>query len=320
LEHDLKKCLITGIAGFVGNYLREEVLRQENAIELHGVQRSGERIKDRKAARTFISYELDIRDTMTVSNLIEKIQPDVVYHLAAQPFVPKAILDPWGTLDINVKGTLNILEALRKVGKNVRMVYVSSADVYGKQLPETMPLKEDTIPNPVNPYSASKLSAETYCRQFTAYAENIDVMIARPFNHIGVGQRLEFVVPNFCSQIATSIKNKESTMKVGDLSSTRDFLDVEDVVRAYTFLAQSGIPGEVYNICSGNEISIQNVLEKIIHIAGANVNIEIDPERIRPVETPRLFGDNHKLKELGWKPNISLDVSLAKIYSWINSL
>ncbi|MCC5815428.1 MAG: GDP-mannose 4,6-dehydratase [Leptospira sp.] len=316
----MKKCLITGIAGFVGNYLREEVLRQDRTIELHGVQRSGERIRDKKVAKSFHSHELDIRDSMTVSNLIEKIQPDVVYHLAAQPFVPKAILDPWGTLDINVKGTLNILEALRKVGKHVRMVYVSSADVYGKQDPKNMPLREDTIPNPVNPYSASKLSAETYCRQFTAYAQNIEVMIARPFNHIGVGQRLEFVVPNFCSQIASSIKNNESTMMVGDLSSTRDFLDVQDVVRAYTYLAQSGLPGEVYNICSGQEISIQDVLEKIIKIANANVTVKIDPERIRPVETPRLFGDNHKLNKLGWKPEITLDASLSKIYSWINSL
>jgi GDP-4-dehydro-6-deoxy-D-mannose reductase len=312
----VKKYLITGIAGFVGTYLKDEILKNDSNFEIHGIHRSGEVGRSKQ----YVSHELDIRDTVTVSSLIESIKPDVVYHLAAQPFVPKAILDPWGTLDINVKGSLNLLEALKKLERPVRMVYISSADVYGRQSPENMPLSENTAPNPVNPYSASKLSAEVYCRQYAAYSENLDVMIARPFNHIGIGQRKEFVVPNFCSQIVDALLDKDRKIHVGDLSSTRDFLDVRDVVRAYRVIAESGTSGEVYNICSGLEISIQFVLEKLIEISGAEISIQIDSNRIRPVETARLFGQNGKLQELGWEPKFPLEKSLNEIYSWIKSL
>jgi GDP-4-dehydro-6-deoxy-D-mannose reductase len=311
----VKKYLITGIAGFVGNYLREEILREEPNLEIHGLHRSGEK----GSSKDYIAHELDIRDTATVSSLIETVQPDVVFHLAAQPFVPKAILDPWGTLDINVKGTLNILESLLKNNRPVRMVYVSSADVYGRQSSGDMPLSEGTPPNPVNPYSASKLAAEVYCRQYSAYSDLLQVMIARPFNHIGVGQRQEFVVPNFCGQIVQAAKDKDPKIHVGDLSSTRDFLDVRDVVRAYRVIAKSGKSSEIYNICSGNEVSIENVLETLIKISGQTIRIEKDPDRIRPVETARLFGMNQKLKNLGWEQKFLLEESLKEIYSWIKS-
>lgn len=316
----MKKILITGIEGFVGNYLKNFLILDNKDWELHGVLRSGEKSRNHYTEQDYISHEMDIRDTITVSNLIQEVQPDVVYHLAAQPFVPKAILDPWGTLDTNVKGTLNLLEALRHLDKPVRMVYVSSADVYGVQKPEDIPLDEKTIPNPVNPYASSKISAETYCRQFSLYSQNLEVMIARPFNHIGVGQRLEFVVPNFCSQVIQSLRDKEMKIRVGDLSSTRDFLDVRDVVKAYMYLAEKGESGEIYNICSGKEVSIQSILDRIIQISGSVVSVESDPSRIRPVETPRLYGKNNKLCGLGWEPQYSLDTSLREIYSWINNL
>lgn len=309
----MKKCLITGIAGFVGSYLRSELSKQSPELELHGILRTGENGNH----LDYNHYELDIRDSETVSNLIRKIKPDLIFHLAAQPFVPKAISDPWGTLDINVKGTLNILEALKQIERPCRMVYISSADVYGKQKDEAYPLNETILPNPINPYSASKYSAEIYCRQYANFSSHLEIMIARPFNHIGVGQRKEFVVPNFCQQIVEATSSEKNCIKVGDISATRDFLDVRDVVQAYLELAKHGVSGEVYNICSGNEISIESVLKELIQISGKNIQIQNDPSRIRASENLRLVGMNNKIKNLGWVPKIPLRSSLEQIFQSI---
>jgi GDP-4-dehydro-6-deoxy-D-mannose reductase len=310
----VKKCLITGIAGFVGSYLRPALFNQYNQIELHGIHRSGEK----GTHSDYNRYELDIRDSEAISNLIYKIKPDLIFHLAAQPFVPKAISDPWETLDINVKGTLNILEALKRLERPCRMVYISSADVYGKQNDLAYPLNESILPNPINPYSASKYAAEIYCRQYANLSNKLEIMIARPFNHIGVGQRKEFVVPNFCQQIVDATTSKKNSIMVGDISATRDFLDVRDVVQAYLDLASHGVSGEVYNICSGVEISIESVLKEIIQISGKEIQIQRDPSRLRPSENLRLVGMNQKIKNLGWNPKFPLRSSLEQIFQSIH--
>lgn len=315
MENDLKKCLITGIGGFVGSFLKEELKNSLPEYEIHGLHRSGEISKN----VDYHFYEMDIRDTVSVSELILSLQPDLVFHLAAQPFVPKAILDPWGTLDINVKGTLNILESLKKLNRPCKLIYVSSADVYGRQLPDSYPLVESILPNPVNPYSASKLSAEVYCRQYAAVTKYLEIMIARPFNHIGVGQRKEFVIPNFCQQIIDSANSSNSEILVGDISSTRDFLDVRDVVRAYITLAKSGVSGEIYNICSNVETSIQEILEILIRLSGTSIKLTKDPTRFREAETARLFGNNDKIKALGWQKKFELSNSLKEIYESLNA-
>lgn len=314
----MKKCLITGIAGFVGNYLLKEIQSNFPEWEIYGFHRSGER----SIASNYISHELDIRDSATVQAVISEIQPDFVFHLAAQAFVPKAVLDPWGTLEINVRGTLNLLDSLGRLHKSIRMIYVSSADVYGRQPAESIPLDENTLPNPTNPYGASKVAAEVYCRQYSLSHPKLEVMIARPFNHIGIGQRTEFVVPNFCLQVIHAIREskihtKPGKILVGDLSSTRDFLDVRDVVSAYRILATNGRSGEIYNICSGIETKIEWILSEIIRISGSKIQIEVDPSRIRVAETPRLFGKNEKLKNLNWEPRQGLLRSLEEIYSSI---
>ncbi len=314
-----KISLITGIAGFVGTHLTRE-LEQAGSYEIVGLRRSGEKFRLEEEGYHIPVHDSDIRDTVSVSKIVQKIQPDCVFHLAAQAFVPKAIQDPWGTMDINVRGTLNLLESLRILDKPVRMVYVSSADVYGNQPSENIPLSEEVFPNPVNPYSASKFSAEIYCRQYSKCYPNLEIMIARPFNHIGIGQRLDFVVPNFCYQIIRQIRKKGKKICVGDTSAVRDFLDVRDVVRGYRILAEFGASGEIYNICSGMEVSIREILEKLIRIAGVNLEIEVERSRIRPVETQRLVGKNEKLLSLGWRPECNLDESLQEIYHWIGSL
>lgn len=249
-----------------------------------------------------------------LTRFISETAPDQVFHLAAQPFVPLAIEDPWVTYDINVGGTLTLLEGLHRTKKKCRFLYISSADVYGLQDQSNLPFSESLEPQPLNPYSGSKLAAESYCRQYNNYSPYIDTIIARPFNHIGIGQKKEFVVPNFCIQIKEAISSGKKEIRVGDLTPTRDFTNVKDIVSAYQILMRLGVPGEIYNISSGIEISIEDLIKKLITISGEEIVCVTDQERVRTTETSRLIGDNTKMKTLGWKPKYSLEETLKEIY------
>ncbi len=289
--------LITGAGGFVGRYLTGLWAGSKDNI---------------------VSLNLDLRETEALSRFILKTAPDQVYHLAAQPFVPLAIENPWETYDINVGGTLTLLESLHRTKKNCKFLYVSSADVYGLQSQKDLPFSESLFPQPLNPYSGSKLAAESFCRQYNNFSPYIETVIARPFNHIGVGQRKEFVVPNFCQQIKTAVLSGKKEVHVGDLSPTRDFTNVKDIVAAYQILMLKGAPGEIYNICSGIEISIEKLIQTLIKISGKELICVTDPERVRTSETSRLIGNNAKMKALGWEPKYSLEETLLEIYSSIS--
>lgn len=289
--------LITGAGGFVGKYLTDLWASSQDKL---------------------VFLDVDLRETEALSRFVQKTAPDQVYHLAAQPFVPLAIDNPWETYDINVGGTLTLLESLHRTKKECKFLYVSSADVYGLQSQKDLPFSESLIPQPLNPYSGSKLAAESYCRQYNNYSQYIDTVIARPFNHIGVGQRKEFVVPNFCHQIKTAVLSGKREIQVGDLSPTRDFTNVKDIVAAYQLLMSKGTPGEIYNICSGIEISIKELIQTLIKISGKELVCVTDPERVRTSETSRLIGNNAKMKALGWKLKYSSEETLLEIYSSIS--
>ncbi|EPG73680.1 NAD dependent epimerase/dehydratase family protein [Leptospira fainei serovar Hurstbridge str. BUT 6] len=262
-----------------------------------------------------------MRDYNNLSNLLRDFVPDLVFHLAGQAFVPRAIEDPYETLEINVGGTLNLLELLRRSNRKVRFLYVSSADVYGNLTSENLPVREETLPKPLNPYSSSKVAAETYCLQYARYNQGLETIVSRPFNHIGVGQNSKFVVPNFCRQIL-EVANAENTkfpkeILVGDLNPTRDFLHVQDVIEAYILLAERGMTGEIYNICSGTETKISEVLNWMIEFSKVSITPKIDPARIRAAEMLRSVGDNSKLKSLGWKPKIAIKDAVREIFEHI---
>ncbi|TGL60310.1 NAD-dependent epimerase/dehydratase family protein [Leptospira ognonensis] len=288
------RALVTGGTGFVGKYL-VSLLNEKGNFEI-------------------VLLKSDIREKEAISSEIKSVKPDFLFHLAAQPFVPKAMEDPWDTEETNVKGTLNILESIHRLAQPVKMVYVSTADVYGRQDFSTLPYNENLIPNPLNPYSGSKLAAESYCRQYAAYNDKLSIVIARPFNHIGVGQRPEFVIPNFCNQIIQAELTGSDFISVGDLNPTRDFSNVKDIVNGYLILAEYGKAGEIYNLCSGKEVSIRYLVETLIHLSGKNIKCKVDPARIRSAETSRVFGDNLKMISLGWKPQISIEETLKEIY------
>jgi GDP-4-dehydro-6-deoxy-D-mannose reductase len=239
-----------------------------------------------------------------------------VLHLAGQAFVPPSIADPLATLAVNATGTAHVLEAVRALpnAERVRVVLVSSAEVYGKQRPERMPLDEAAPVRPENPYAASKAAAEIYGGVW-ARLYGLHVAIARPFNHIGPGQDPRFVVPSFAKQLAQIAAGGSPVMAVGNLEAERDFLDVRDVADAYVALLERGRSGTIYNVCSGRAVSVNEVLRALITIAGVAVEIRQDPERMRPSDVPLLVGDASRLRaETGWAPERSLQATLRDVY------
>lgn len=261
---------------------------------------------------------LDLRNAPAVHAWVEHERPDAVLHLAAQSWVPDSFRDPEGTLAVNVLGTLHLLEALKRAGFTGRMLYVSTGDVYGLVPTVELPITESRLPRPRNPYAVSKLAAEALCGQW-AITEHIDIIVARPFNHIGPGQSPRFVVSDLCRQFAEiAAGTRPPALQAGDVDVTRDFTDVRDVVRAYFDLLDRGARGEVYNVCSGREQSIRDIIERLSAVTGSQPTLEQDPTRVRPAEQRRVRGDASKLRvATGWSPAIPLDESLRGIlHDW----
>jgi GDP-4-dehydro-6-deoxy-D-mannose reductase len=292
------RALVTGAGGFVGRYLVER-LRHENA--------------------DVFTPPLDVTDPATLSAAFDAAQPDLVFHLAAQTFVPASTKDPAETYAVNVTGTANVLRALRefrsRTSRNPRLLLTSSAEVYGLQPPQSFPIRETTAPNPANPYAASKAAAEAIVLG-EVRAFGVDAVITRAFNHIGPGQDTRFVVPSFAAQLARIAGGGDPVLLVGNLDAKRDFLDVRDVVEAYVLALQRGTSGEIYNVCSGLTESIRTILGELIRIAHVPVEVRDDPQRLRPSDVPLLYGSAEKLREAtGWTPHIALRSALQDVYA-----
>lgn len=301
------RALVTGASGFVGRYLTQR-LAQEGDVFGAGGPHDGNGY-----------LPVDLRDVDSLNAAFDIAQPDAVFHLAAQAFVPRAIEAPAETYETNVMGTANILAAMRswqeRSKRRARLVYVSSAEVYGVQPPERMPIEESRAANPSNPYAASKAAAEALVLgEVRSYG--VDAVITRAFNHIGPGQNARFVVPSFAKQLSEIARGAEPVLHVGNLEPKRDFLDVRDVVEAYAVLAGSGASGEIYNVCSGTAISVQDILGELIRIAHVPVEVREDPSRMRPADVPVLYGSNVKLRSAtGWSPRIALRQTLQDVYA-----
>jgi GDP-4-dehydro-6-deoxy-D-mannose reductase len=300
------RALVTGARGFVGRYLLE-ALRQAGAQAL-GCCGPGD---------TDDGYlTIDLAEVQTLRNALETYRPTVVFHLAAQTFVPDALRTPLETYETNVMGTARLAQAVREYAteSRPRILFPSSAEVYGPREPQAYPLRETLGLRPANPYGASKAAAEAILlgesRSF-----GTDVVIARAFNHIGPGQSERFVVASLASQLRRIAAGGPPLLYVGNLQSARDFLDVRDVVQAYIALARDGEPGEVYNVCSGKAVTIRDILRELIAVARVAVEVREDPARMRAAEIPLSVGDPEKLRaRTGWTPQIPLLRSLRDVY------
>jgi GDP-4-dehydro-6-deoxy-D-mannose reductase len=302
----VKKLLATGHRGFVGTALRE-------FLQSHS---------DAPAVWCPLTRESDLLDPTQMRAMIDEHQPDWVVHLAAQSHVPQSWSDPAHTLQVNVCGTANLLNALSEAGFRGRLLYVSSADVYGSVQQADLPVTEEAPAAPRSPYASSKVAAEVLCRQW-AGTRGLDVVIARPFNHTGPGQRLDFALPRFAREIAAiKLGRQAPQVLAGDLDVTRDFLDVRDVVNAYLALLARGRSKEIYNVCSSSEVHMGDALRRLAEMAGVQAEIATDPARFRPAEQRRMCGRHAKITaDTGWVPRIPLDETLQQLLDhWTREL
>lgn len=313
------RIFITGATGFAGSHLVDMLLAQEH--EVFVLTHPATSHQTLPTHSRLYGIDGDLLDLDSLKTAVQQAQPDIVYHLAGQAYPARSWNNPALTIAINTGGTANLLEAVIAYGRP-RVVVVSSAEIYGYVSEDELPLTEDTWPQPRHPYGVSKVAAGLLT---AVYAQRYDLPVieARPFNHIGPRQALGFVVPDFASQLAAiKLGQQPPIISVGNLDARRDFTDVRDVVRAYQILAERGTPGEGYLICSGQAVSIHYLLNVLIDAAEINVEVAYDPERMRPSDTPCLYGSHAKItNDTDWKPEIHLRQSLNDAFQgWLHHL
>lgn len=307
------KALIIGGAGFVGNYLIRH-LAEDLKWEVSVTKMSQEDMKDENITNT---YNLNILDKEQIRSVLEQAQPDYIIHLAAQSSVALSWKNPLLTIDVNIKGSINVLDVIRDMQIKPRILLIGSGEEYGHIKPGESPIVEDNVTRPGNIYAATK-ACQNMIGKIYADAYDLDIMSVRAFNHIGPNQAPMFVVADFCKQVAEIEKGeKEPVMRVGNLSAKRDFTDVRDVVRAYGLLMQKGVKGETYNVGSGHAIAIQEILDRIVKQSDKDIKVEVDPARLRPVDVPIIEADTTKLRECtGWTTQIDLDRTLEETLNY----
>lgn len=289
------KALITGAAGFVGHHLRAHLEACGDTVV--GVDRD---------------HGPDLLDPDGWRDLLHAERPDALYHLGGFSDIGGSWATPVETFRVNADGTLNVLQACVATGVR-RVLAVSSADVYGKVSLSELPLTEDAPLRPVSPYAASKIAAD-YLGLQAWIGYGLEVMRVRAFNHLGPGQSNRFVAPALAERIALNELEGGEVVPVGNLTPRRDFTDVRDVVRAYRLLVEHGEPGEAYNVCSGVDIAISELADRLVAMAHREMRLEGDQSLQRPVDVPVLRGDYTKLhKATGWEPEISIDRTLADL-------
>nr|MEE4269795.1 GDP-mannose 4,6-dehydratase [Candidatus Krumholzibacteria bacterium] len=328
--------LVTGALGFVGRHLTRSLVMA--GLPVVGVDRVADfeqlppRLGDfvRQPADPafpgFFRYEgpagtlfyvsCSLTDPEAVSRLVQDLHPVMIYHLAAQSSAAASFDDPVGTLSNNLLGTQNLLEAVRALPEATWPVVLSvgSCEEYGPHPREAYPLTEETALNPLSPYAVSKAAQTLLCQQYVR-SWGLPIITVRAFSHTGPGQDPRFAFPAFARQIAVAEAGLSSReIATGDLSAVRDFLHVKDVVCAYRLLMKDGEPGRIYNVCSGEPLTIRKGLDIMIAEARCPLTVVTDPARLRPADTPIMVGDNSKLRnETGWAPEWSMTQTLRDL-------
>jgi GDP-4-dehydro-6-deoxy-D-mannose reductase len=291
------RVLVTGVAGFVGSHLATRL--SGAGAEVWGIF-----LRDPPELDGIELLEADIRDARRVARVIEKVEPDVIVHLAGLSYVGRSWSDLAAYFQVNVLGAENVLEAA--AGR--RVVVASSAEVYGVVPDAEQPIAEERPLAPASPYALTKAALERLALPRGA-------VVARSFNAIGPGQAADFALPAFAHQLAAIRSGvQEPVLRVGNLAARRDFLAVDDVVTAYETLLDRGESGGIYNLGSGRAMSIEEVLHRLIVVSGVKARIEVDPERFRPADIPLLRADTEKLRALGWAPSREIDDALRGLW------
>ncbi|MBI4721103.1 MAG: GDP-mannose 4,6-dehydratase [Chitinivibrionia bacterium] len=308
------RVLITGITGFAGSHLADYCLSRGDA-EVFGIVRWRSRTENIEHLINKIPLlECDLRDATSTRTVIEEVRPDFIFHLAAQSFVPTSWRAPSECLTTNVLGQLNIFEAVRKTKLGCRIQIACSSEEYGMVLPDELPIKEENPLRPMSPYAVSKVAQDLLGYQyFMSY--KMEIIRTRGFNHTGPRRAPVFVISDFAKQIVDIEKGlKKPVISVGNLEAKRDFTDVRDTVIAYFLSLERGEAGAVYNICSEKCYRIREVLDMLLALSDAKVEVRQDPDRMRPSDVPVLLGDCTRFRErTGWKPRISFEQTLKDV-------
>ncbi|MGC2484953.1 MAG: GDP-mannose 4,6-dehydratase [Acidimicrobiales bacterium] len=294
------RALVTGSNGFVGQHLISHL--RESGDEVLGIDR-----------------EYDVTDEAAMREVFRRYVPDTTYHLAALTHVGESWERANEFTRVNVVGTHRVLDAAYDAAPSSTTIVVSTSEVYGIVREEDQPLRESSRVAPANPYSASKVEAENVVHD-AVRRRGQRVVVARPFNHLGPGQSVNFVVPALVNRLLDAKAHGEREIPVGDLSTRRDFSDVRDVVRAYRLLAQFGLTGEAYNVASGRDVLLSDLAQQLVQRIAPQITTVVDPDLLRPVEVPVFRGSFEKLHHAtGWSPQISLDQTLDDVISDLES-
>jgi GDP-4-dehydro-6-deoxy-D-mannose reductase len=310
--------LITGITGFAGSHLAEYLLKKRN-IKVSGIYRWRSKTENIEQILNKIGfYECDLRDAASTTQLIKKVKPDMIFHLAAQSYVPMSWTAPSETLTTNITAQVNIFEAVRNLGlTECRIQLACSSEEYGMVFPSETPIKENNPLRPLSPYGVSKVAQDLLGYQyFMSYG--LHIIRTRAFNHTGPRRGDVFATSNFAKQIVEIEKGKRKPIIcVGNLEAIRDWTDVRDVVRGYYMALKDGKLGEVYNICSGKGYKIKKMLDILLSLVDCDIKIKQDPSRLRPSDVELLVGDPTKIrKAVGWKPEIKFTKTLKDLLDY----
>lgn len=306
------KALVVGASGFVGDYLIDAI-KEDMLCDVYATK-----LPQHKAWRDDITVlDLNILDARQVQDCLNQVEPDYIFYLAAQSSIAKSWADPPQTVQVNVQGSLNVLDAIRTLRNSPRVLIVGSGEEYGAIPPEAVPIPEETLLNPQNIYAATK-ACQNMMASIYAAAYGLQLIMVRAFNHMGPGQMDIFVISDFCHQAARIEAGlQEPVIRVGNLQARRDFTDVRDVVRAYTRLIQFGRAGETYNVGSGHAITIQSALDTIIQKSKKDISVFVDPQKLRPIDVPVIEADIQKLyAATGWQPCIPFEQTIEEMLDY----
>lgn len=311
------RVLITGLTGFVGSHLAELLLATP-PYEVHGILRWRSKVDNiAHITQGLQLHECDLRDAAAVTEVIRVIRPRIVFHLAAQSFVHASWLAPSETLSTNILGEVNLLEAIRRYAPLSTVHIAGSSEEYGLVMPSELPVKETNPLRPLSPYAVSKVAQDLLGFQyFQSY--RLRIIRTRAFNTTGPRRGEVFAESNFARQIVEIERGlRPPVVDVGNLEARRDYTDVRDIVRAYVLAVKKGVPGEVYNICSGRTYRMRDVLTLLLKRSRVTVSIRRDPARFRPSDVAILCGDHSKFTRLtGWRPTIPLRQTLNDLLEY----